>query len=169
MRWAPSGLVTAKRIIPLPEEGVKLLTPAIPRNAGHGTSRIERHCTGGLMYNVTPRISTGGRPLPEEPRDPEDHEAHSDVSGGLASRVLLDRDHATATKRYRPPLVVKVLYWLAFQAPFPYVRNEPALQAAKARRTIASQMAPSAMEQSRQLSLAVVVPSIPVGCASFRG
>ncbi|MCH8920453.1 MAG: hypothetical protein IIA23_07075, partial [Chloroflexi bacterium] len=78
--------------------------------------------------------------MPDQPRDPDDHEAHSDVSGGLASRVLLDRVHGTATKVYRPPLVVKVLYWLAFQAPFPYVRNEPSLQAAKARRTIASLM-----------------------------
>ncbi len=66
------------------------------------------------------------------------HEAHSDVSGGLASRVLLDRVHGTATKEYRPPLAVKILYWLAFQAPFPYVRNEPSLKAARARRTIAS-------------------------------
>ncbi|MFQ6019407.1 MAG: hypothetical protein ACE5KW_01480 [Dehalococcoidia bacterium] len=78
--------------------------------------------------------------LPDEPGDPTGHEAHSDVSGGLASRVLLDRVHRTATKEYRPPLVVKVLYWLAFQAPFPYARNEPSLQAAKARRTIASLM-----------------------------
>ena len=89
LRWAPSGLVMAKGIIPPPEEGVKLVTPAIPRNAGHGTSRIERHGAGGLMYDVTLGISTGGRPLPDEPRDPDDHEAHSDVPGGLASRVLL--------------------------------------------------------------------------------
>ena len=46
--------------------------------------------------------------LPDQPRDPDDHEAHSEVSGGLASRVLLDRVHATATKAYRSPLVVKV-------------------------------------------------------------
>ena len=78
--------------------------------------------------------------MPDRQRDPDDPEAHSDVSGGLASRVLLDREHATATKMYRPPLVVKVLYWMAFQAPFPDVRNEPSLQAPKARRTIASQM-----------------------------
>ena len=78
--------------------------------------------------------------FPDQARDPDDHEAHSDVSGGLASRVLLDREHATATKIYRPPPLVKLLYWLAFQAPFPYVRNEPSLQAAKARRTIASLM-----------------------------
>ena len=72
--------------------------------------------------------------------DLSDHEAHSDVSGGLASRVLLDRVHRTATKEYRPPIVVKVLYWLAFQSPFPYVRNEPSLRAARARRTSASLM-----------------------------
>ena len=78
--------------------------------------------------------------MPNQPRPPSEHEEHSDVSGGLASRVLLDRAHGTATKEYHPPLIVKVLYWLAFQAPFPYVRNEPSLHAARARRTIASQL-----------------------------
>jgi hypothetical protein len=78
--------------------------------------------------------------LAVERRDQDSHEAHSDVSGGLASRVLLDRLHGTATKEYRPPLLVKALYWLAFQAPFPYVRNEPSLRAAQARRTIAGLM-----------------------------
>ncbi len=138
MRWAPSGLVMAKRIIPLPEEGVKLLTRPASVMRLMELPESSAVAPGTRVYNVTPRISTGGRPLPDQPRDPDDHEAHSDVSGGLASRVLLDRVHGTATKEYRPPLVVKVLYWLAFQAPFPYVRNEPSLQAAKARRTIAS-------------------------------
>ena len=59
--------------------------------------------------------------FPDQPRDPDDHEAHSDVSGGLASRVLLDRAHGTATKEYRPPFLVKALYWLAF----PVVNNRP--------------------------------------------
>jgi hypothetical protein len=75
--------------------------------------------------------------LSVEQRDLDEHEAHSDVSGGLASRVLLDRAHGSATKEYRPPLIVKLLYWLAFQAPFPYVHNEASLRAAQARRTIA--------------------------------
>ncbi len=52
----------------------------------------------------------GGRAgLQAEERTATDHEAHSDVSGGPASRVLLDRVHGTATKEC-PLLVVKVLY-----------------------------------------------------------
>ena len=69
-----------------------------------------------------------------------EHEAHSGISGGLASRVLLDRVHGTAIKKYQPPWFVRLLYWLAFQAPFPYVRNEASLRAARARRIIASRL-----------------------------
>ena len=69
-----------------------------------------------------------------------DHEQHSVISGGLASRVLLDRVHGTAIKKYNPPWYVRLLYWLAFQAPFPYARNEASLRAARARRVIASRL-----------------------------
>jgi hypothetical protein len=59
------------------------------------------------------------------------------ISRSLAGRVMLDRAAGTASKIYTPPLVVRVLYRLAFQAPFPYVRNSAALHAAEARRQIA--------------------------------
>ena len=45
-----------------------------------------------------------------------DHEEHSDVSGGLASRVLPARVHGTAIKKYQPPWDVRLLYWLALAA-----------------------------------------------------
>ena len=78
--------------------------------------------------------------MSEQARFLSDHEEHSDISGGLASRVLLDRVHGTAIKKYHPPWYVRLLYWLAFQAPFPYVRNEASLRAARARRVIASRL-----------------------------
>ena len=78
--------------------------------------------------------------MSEQSRYLSDHEEHSDISGGLASRVLLDRVHGTAIKKYDPPWYVRLLYWLAFQAPFPYVRNEASLRAARARRVIASRL-----------------------------
>jgi len=59
------------------------------------------------------------------------------VIESLASRVYLDRAACTATKVYAPGLLVKLLYWLAFQAPFPYERNEYALAAAERRRKLA--------------------------------
>ena len=78
--------------------------------------------------------------MSEQSKFLSEHEAHSGISGGLASRVLLDRVHGTAIKKYDPPWFVRLLYWLAFQAPFPYVRNEASLRAARARRVIASRL-----------------------------
>ena len=78
--------------------------------------------------------------MSEQAKFLSDHEEHSGISGGLASRVLLDRVHGTAIKKYQPPWYVRLLYWLAFQAPFPYVRNEASLRAARARRVIASRL-----------------------------
>ncbi|MFQ6019488.1 MAG: hypothetical protein ACE5KW_01905, partial [Dehalococcoidia bacterium] len=57
---------------------------------------------------------------------------------GIASRVVLDRKQGTATKVYRRHFLVRLLYWLAFQAPFPYRSNRAALKAAQYRRRIAS-------------------------------
>ena len=59
------------------------------------------------------------------------------VEHSIASRVVLDPQRGTATKVYRPPLVVRLLYWVAFQATFPYVGTPAALQAAVHRRKIA--------------------------------
>jgi len=56
---------------------------------------------------------------------------------GIASRVVLDREAGTATKVYRRRLAIWALYWLAFQAPFPYATNRAALKAAQYRRRIA--------------------------------
>ena len=60
------------------------------------------------------------------------------VERSIASRVDLNPETGTATKVYRPPPVVSLLYWIAFQARFPYTRNEAALKAAAHRRKIAS-------------------------------
>ncbi|MEE8346249.1 MAG: hypothetical protein V3S20_02760 [Dehalococcoidia bacterium] len=57
---------------------------------------------------------------------------------GIASRVVLDRKRGTATKVYRKHFLVRLLYWLAFQASFPYICNKAALMAAQYRRRIAS-------------------------------
>ena len=51
---------------------------------------------------------------------------------------MLDPERGTATKTYNPPKVVSLLYWLAFQAKFPYDYNQAALHAAMYRRKIAS-------------------------------
>ena len=62
------------------------------------------------------------------------------VERSIASIVTLDPLQGTATKVYRPPAIIRTLYWLAFQARFPYEGNMAALQAASYRRKIASML-----------------------------
>ena len=59
------------------------------------------------------------------------------VERSIGSVVVLDPQEGTARKTYRPPRLVRLLYWLSFQASFPYDSNPAALQAASYRRTIA--------------------------------
>ena len=59
------------------------------------------------------------------------------IERSIASTVMLDPQQGTATKIYRAPALVRMLYWIAFQAKFPYESNTAALQASKYRRKIA--------------------------------
>jgi hypothetical protein len=71
-----------------------------------------------------------------------EQEASSVVhTGSISSDVALDFKHNLAHKVYHPKRYVRLLYWLAFQAPFPYVSNEAALEAARQRRIIVDQLA----------------------------
>ncbi|MGH2586877.1 MAG: phosphatase PAP2 family protein [Dehalococcoidia bacterium] len=56
----------------------------------------------------------------------------------LTSLVTFDGD--SVTKQYAPGLLPRALYWAAFQAEFPYIRNEAALEAAMHRRNLAAQL-----------------------------
>ena len=58
------------------------------------------------------------------------------VARSIASMVYLDSRAGTATKEYSPPWPVRAIYWLAFQAPFPYQGRMDALEAAAAKRKI---------------------------------
>ncbi len=57
-------------------------------------------------------------------------------TGSISSTVDLDFVHGEAHKVYHPSRPVRWLYRLAFQAPFPYVANHAALEAARLRRRI---------------------------------
>ena len=59
------------------------------------------------------------------------------IAGSIASKVYLDWKAGMATKAYHPTLPVRALYWMAFQAPFPYQGRRDALEAAAAKRKIA--------------------------------
>ncbi len=68
---------------------------------------------------------------------PEGQETRPDVHiKGVGSFVTLDFKKGTAHKAYRPRRAVKLLYWLAFQAPFPYSTDRDALEACRERRVI---------------------------------
>jgi undecaprenyl-diphosphatase len=60
-----------------------------------------------------------------------------EVARSIASTVYLDKGHGIAIKEYNPPFYVRALYWLAFQARFPYNGRREALLAAQHRRKIA--------------------------------
>jgi len=55
----------------------------------------------------------------------------------LTSTILFDRCARTASKIYAPGFVPRAVYWIAYQAAFPYMRNEAALRAAFYRRRLA--------------------------------
>ena len=71
-----------------------------------------------------PLIKAGA--LPHDESRPHVH--------ALTSLVRFEGD--TVAKTYRPGLIPTALYWLAFQAPFPYVGNRAALEAAVQRRNL---------------------------------
>ncbi len=56
----------------------------------------------------------------------------------LTSTILFNGD--TVSKIYAPGLVPRAIYWLAFQAAFPYMRNQAALRAAVLRRNLAGML-----------------------------
>ena len=60
------------------------------------------------------------------------------IERSIASTVVLDPDEGTATKTYKAPGIVRLLYWFSFQAKFPYESNVASLNAADFRRQIAS-------------------------------
>lgn len=64
------------------------------------------------------------------PHDETQPHAHA-----LTSTIIFNGD--TVSKVYAPGFVPRALYWLAFQAEFPYLRNQDALRAALLRRNLA--------------------------------
>lgn len=63
--------------------------------------------------------------------DESAHHAHA-----LTSTVIFDVANGTVAKVYNPGFLPRAIYWLAFQAAFPYERNRKALEAAVLRRNM---------------------------------
>ncbi len=83
-------------------------------------------------------------------------------TGSYANVVMLDADQGTAIKIYDPPFVIRILYWLAFQAKFPYDANPHALKASRYRRQIAGLLTEYRFDKN------LVSPIVGMGCISGR-
>ena len=66
------------------------------------------------------------------------HDESRPHAHALTSLVRFDGDRVAKT--YAPGFLPRALYWFAFQAPFPYIRNEAALHSAMHRRNLAAQL-----------------------------
>lgn len=104
---------------------------------------IGAYSLGGLiligLVEIYHRVdrATAGMPLfgaRQEPHNWGQPHAHA-----LTSLVSFETN--TVIKSYSPGFVPAALYWIAFQAPFPYVRNRSALRAAMHRRNMAAMLA----------------------------
>ncbi len=80
--------------------------------------------------------ATDGLPLVHAGRVPHDES----VPHAHALTSLVEFEGDRVAKTYAPGLIPRALYWLAFQAPFPYVANRAALVAATHRRNLAADL-----------------------------
>ncbi len=75
--------------------------------------------------------------LPVQDEAPSEDRAPSErVIKGVGSVVTLNYDEGVVHKRYKPRFAVRALYWLAFQAPFPYSSDRDSLEACRYRRIV---------------------------------
>jgi hypothetical protein len=77
-------------------------------------------------------------PIPLWHAQPIPHDERARHVHALTS--LVEFDGGTVRKTYAPGLIPRALYWLAFQAPFPYMGNRDALEAAVHRRNLAGML-----------------------------
>ncbi|MDA1258669.1 MAG: phosphatase PAP2 family protein [Chloroflexi bacterium] len=84
------------------------------------------------------------------------------IADSYGSVVMLDREAGTATKIFNPPFIIRLIYWMAFQAKFPYDANPSALRAAKHRRDVAGYLTEFRFGKN------LVAPIIDIGCIGGR-
>ncbi len=92
---------------------------------------------GIAWFYTNVKFDTLHIPRPRRSKQVEPEIEGVTMAGSIASKVYLDWNAGTATKEYYPPLPIRALYRLAFQAPFPYQGRRDALEAAAAKRKIA--------------------------------
>ena len=78
----------------------------------------------------------------------------------FASTVIIDLQKQTATKVYTPSKAIRTLYWIAFQAEYPYSSNLAALIAAKYRRDVAGRLT---LHRFHREVVAPIIDITPIG------
>lgn len=103
------------------------------------TDVLGAYALGGLLLamliGVYQRLDAAVGSLPFVHAAVLPHDEARPHAHALTSLVLFNGD--SVAKVYTPGFVPRALYWLAFQAPFPYVANRAALDAAMHRRNLA--------------------------------
>lgn len=92
-----------------------------------------------LVAPVVQRLEHRLLPLPLWHARPIPHDESARHAHALTSLILF-RDDGTVAKVYSPGLIPTMLYRIAFQAPFPYMANRAALEAAVHRRNLAGML-----------------------------
>ena len=104
------------------------------------TDVLAAYSLGGLLLvgiiAAYRRIDAAAGRLPFIRADYIPHDEEREHAHALTSTVFFQRD--TVSKVYAPGFVPRALYWLAYQAEFPYIRNRAALEAARERRNMAA-------------------------------
>jgi undecaprenyl-diphosphatase len=104
------------------------------------TDVLGAYTLGGLflvgLIAIYHRVDAATAGLPFIHAAPLSHNATRPHAHALTSLVLFGHDRVT--KIYNPGFLPRALYWLAFQAEFPYIRNRAALDAAMHRRNLAA-------------------------------
>jgi undecaprenyl-diphosphatase len=90
-----------------------------------------------LLFAAYRRIEAAAGDLPFIHAGPVPHDESQPHAHALTSTIVFNHADGTVAKLYNPGFVPRALYWLSFQAPFPYVANQPALSAALERRELA--------------------------------
>jgi undecaprenyl-diphosphatase len=93
-----------------------------------------------LLFAAYRRVESAAGGLPFVHAGPVPHDEARPHAHALTSTIIFNEADGTVAKLYNPGFLPRALYWLSFQAPFPYVANQAALRAARERRELAGQL-----------------------------
>lgn len=113
-----------------------------PDGPAHVPGRPPRERHSRLVFPKLRAVEPRFRGIPLWHAAPVPHDESVPHVHALTSLVLF-RPDGTVAKIYAPGIIPRLLYRLAFQAPFPYIENRMALEAAVLRRNLAGMLTQS--------------------------